>query len=199
MSSANSTVSQTLSDNELRDEVLRMKERYDNAYADLENAQKELEKVRQEATQDNGTAEAKDVYKRQLVMSNLDGYEDLINSIAKMPEENIDFYEVLNVLQQKNYFNIRDYQEIAELDQRKERLYQAAKKGEETPGYDKQFILLEYLFNIDKGQAENLTKKYAQDLPNLENNQENDELKQIISQIQTVLNCNDERSDTRTF
>ena len=60
MSSANSTVSQTLSDNELRDEVLRMKERYDNAYADLENAQKELEKVRQEATQDNGTAEAKE-------------------------------------------------------------------------------------------------------------------------------------------
>ena len=100
---------------------------------------------------------------------------------------------------QKNYFNIRDYQEIAELDQRKERLYQAAKKGEETPGYNKQFILLEYLFNIDKGQAENLTKKYAQDLPNLENSQENDELKQIISQIQTVLNCNDERSDTRTF
>ena len=60
MSSANSTVSQTLSDNELRDEVLRMKERYDNAYADLENAQKEWEKVRQEATQDNGTAEAKE-------------------------------------------------------------------------------------------------------------------------------------------
>lgn len=60
MSSANSTVSQTLSDNELRDEVLRMKERYDNAYADLENAQKELEKVRQEATQDNGTAEARE-------------------------------------------------------------------------------------------------------------------------------------------
>lgn len=60
MSSANSTVSQTLSDNELRDEVLRMKERYDNAYADLENAQKELEKVRQESTQDNGTAEAKE-------------------------------------------------------------------------------------------------------------------------------------------
>ena len=138
-------------------------------------------------------------YEFELVMSNLDGYEDLINSISKMPEENIDFYEVLNVLQQKNYFNIRDYQEMAELDQRKERLYQAAKKGEETPGYDKQFILLEYLFNIDKGQAENLTKKYAQDLPNLENNQENDELKQIISQIQTVLNCNDERSDTRTF
>ena len=138
-------------------------------------------------------------YEFERVMSNLDGYEELINSISKMPDENIDYYEVLNVLQQKNYFNIRDYKEIAELDQRKERLYQAAKKGEETPGYDKQFILLEYLFNIDKGQAENLTKKYAQDLPNLENSQENFDLKQIISQIQTILNCNDERNDTRTI
>ncbi len=60
MNSANSTVSQSLADNELRDEVLRMKERYDNAYADLENAQKELEKIRQEATQNDGEAEAKE-------------------------------------------------------------------------------------------------------------------------------------------
>lgn len=60
MNSANSTVSQSLADNELRDEVLRMKERYDNAYADLENAQKELERIRQEATQNDGEAEAKE-------------------------------------------------------------------------------------------------------------------------------------------
>ena len=60
MNSANSTVSQTLADNELRDEVLRMKERYDNAYADLENAQKELERIRGEATQNDGEAEAKE-------------------------------------------------------------------------------------------------------------------------------------------
>ena len=60
MNSANSTVSQSLADNELRDEVLRMKEKYDNAYRDLANAQKELEKVRQEATQNDSTAEAKE-------------------------------------------------------------------------------------------------------------------------------------------
>lgn len=60
MNSANSTVSQSLVDNELRDEVLRMKERYDNTYRDLANAQKELEKVRQEATQNDATAEAKE-------------------------------------------------------------------------------------------------------------------------------------------
>ena len=60
MNSANSTVSQSLADNELRDEVLRMKEKYDNAYRDLQNAQKELETIRQEATQNDSTAEAKE-------------------------------------------------------------------------------------------------------------------------------------------
>ena len=56
MNAANSTVSQTLEDNGLRDEVLKMKERYDNAYNELEEAQKELEKVRAEATKDDNTA-----------------------------------------------------------------------------------------------------------------------------------------------
>ena len=60
MSSANSTVSKTLSDNGLRDEVLKMKEKYDSTYKDLENAEKELEEVRQEATQNDSTAEAKE-------------------------------------------------------------------------------------------------------------------------------------------
>lgn len=60
MNSANSTVSQTLSDNGLRDEVLRMKEKYDNTYRELENAQKKLEEVRQSATQNDKNAEAKE-------------------------------------------------------------------------------------------------------------------------------------------
>ena len=46
MNAASSTVSQTLEDNGLRDEVLRMKERYDTAYRDLENAQEELENIK---------------------------------------------------------------------------------------------------------------------------------------------------------
>ena len=60
MNSASSTVSQTLEDNGLRDEVLRMKEKYDNTYSELEDAQAELERVRQEATQNDSTAEAKE-------------------------------------------------------------------------------------------------------------------------------------------
>lgn len=60
MNAASSTVSQTLEDNGLRDEVLRMKERYDTAYRDLENAQEELENIRTEATQNDETLEAKE-------------------------------------------------------------------------------------------------------------------------------------------
>lgn len=60
MNAASSTVSQTLEDNGLRDEVLKMKERYDNTYRQLENSQKQLEKIRQEATQNDATAEKKE-------------------------------------------------------------------------------------------------------------------------------------------
>ena len=74
MSSASSTVSQTLADNGLRDEVLRMKEKYDNAYKELEDAQKELEKIRQEATQNDSTAEAKEQELREnnILLGNTD-------------------------------------------------------------------------------------------------------------------------------
>lgn len=60
MNNANSTASQTLSDNELRDNVLRWKERYDNLSEDLEKAEKKLEQVRQLATQDDTVASAKE-------------------------------------------------------------------------------------------------------------------------------------------
>lgn len=60
MNNANSTASQTLSDNELRDNVLKWKEKYDNLSEELESAEKKLELVRQEATQDDATASAKE-------------------------------------------------------------------------------------------------------------------------------------------
>ena len=71
---ANSTVSQTLSDNELRDQVLKMKERYDNTYREMENAQKELEKIRLTATQNDKTAEAKEqeLKENNMILGNTD-------------------------------------------------------------------------------------------------------------------------------
>lgn len=55
--STNSTISQNQEVNELRDEILRYKERYDNRFAQLEEAEKELEKEREEATQNNSELE----------------------------------------------------------------------------------------------------------------------------------------------
>ena len=51
--STNSTISQNQEANELRDEILRYKERYDNRFAQLEEAEKELEKEREEATKND--------------------------------------------------------------------------------------------------------------------------------------------------
>lgn len=60
MNSAGSTASRTLVDNELRDNVLRWKEKYDNLSENLKKAEKKLEEVRQDATQNDTTASAKE-------------------------------------------------------------------------------------------------------------------------------------------
>ena len=56
---SNSTVAQTMEENDLRDQVLRMKEKYDNIYAELQNATKKLEQVRENATKDDSEAKSK--------------------------------------------------------------------------------------------------------------------------------------------
>ncbi len=53
------TISQSLKENGLRDEVLRWKERYDNVYAELNQSLKELEEVRKQATQNDTKSSAK--------------------------------------------------------------------------------------------------------------------------------------------
>lgn len=60
MNNASSTASRTLADNALRDNVLKWKEKYDNLTEELEKAEKELEEVRQEATQNDTASSAKE-------------------------------------------------------------------------------------------------------------------------------------------
>lgn len=55
----NTTISQSIKENELKDEVLRWKEKYDIAYEELTKSEKELEEIRKEATQDDTTSTAK--------------------------------------------------------------------------------------------------------------------------------------------
>lgn len=56
---SNATATQSLIDDGLRDEVLRWKEKYDNAYQELLDSEKQLTQVREQATQNNTTANAK--------------------------------------------------------------------------------------------------------------------------------------------
>lgn len=53
VNNSNSTVSQNYEENQLRAEVLKYKEKYDNKYEDLEKAEEELEKEREKATANN--------------------------------------------------------------------------------------------------------------------------------------------------
>lgn len=53
---SNSTVSQTLTGNELRDQVLKWKEKYDRASKDLEKSEDKLEQIRLQATQNDENA-----------------------------------------------------------------------------------------------------------------------------------------------
>lgn len=57
---SNSTVSQSYEENTLRAEVLKYKERYDNRYKDLEKAETELEKERENSIQNNSELEEKE-------------------------------------------------------------------------------------------------------------------------------------------
>ena len=62
---SNNTISQSLQDDRLRDEVLRWKEKYDNAYQELTESEKRLTVARQEATQNDTTDNAKQEQIRQ--------------------------------------------------------------------------------------------------------------------------------------
>lgn len=56
---SNSTIAQSLINDRLRDEVLKWKEKYDNSYSELTESEKQLKTVRQDATQNDTTSNAK--------------------------------------------------------------------------------------------------------------------------------------------
>ena len=57
---SNSVIGQNYEENNLRAEVLRYKEKYDNKYKDLEKAEEELEEERQKSTENNSYLEQKE-------------------------------------------------------------------------------------------------------------------------------------------
>ena len=72
INSANQVVSQTFTSNDLRDQVLKWKERYDYTYSELQSAEKILGQVRQMASENTeGSAEKEEELKRNNVLIGL--------------------------------------------------------------------------------------------------------------------------------
>ena len=65
--SSNLTVAQTFTENNLRDEVLKWKEKYDNISEELDNSEKELAKIREKSTQNNSSSLQKE---EQITLNN---------------------------------------------------------------------------------------------------------------------------------
>ena len=102
----NSTVSQTLTSNDLRDQILKWKEKYDKASADLEKSEVRLEEIRQKSVQNDESA----IYKEEEIKldNTLLGLTDVIgngiiitlkdnNTVKKSnigPLDNIELYLV---------------------------------------------------------------------------------------------------------
>jgi len=94
--STNSTVSQNYEENNLRAEVLKYKERYDNKYKQLEEAEKELEKERESSTKNNEQLEKKE---EQIKLANkIIGLTDVSGPgiIVTLRDSSIDASKVLN-------------------------------------------------------------------------------------------------------
>lgn len=94
--STNSTVSQNYEENNLRAEVLKYKEKYDNKYKQLEEAEKELEEERESSTKNNEQLEKKE---EQIKLANkIIGLTDVNGPgiIVTLKDSSIDASKVLN-------------------------------------------------------------------------------------------------------
>ena len=65
--STNMAVTQTLTENSLRDEVLKWKEKYDNISNELDTAEKRLAKIREQSTKNDATSSQKE---EQITLNN---------------------------------------------------------------------------------------------------------------------------------
>ncbi len=80
--SANTTVSQTFAEDSLRDEVLKWKEKYDDITEELNKAEKNLTKIREESTQNDTTSSEKE---EQITLNNnLLGMTNLVGKGIEM-------------------------------------------------------------------------------------------------------------------
>lgn len=92
----NSPVLKVIADDNLRDEVLRWKEKYDTSASNLEKAEKKLEKIRQNATKNDESFSSKEQnikkYNNILGLTDVSGEGVIINILAKQLDESTKDY-----------------------------------------------------------------------------------------------------------
>ena len=94
---ATATVGSSFEENELRDQVLRWKEKYDTTYANLEKAEKELEQKRQEASQQSeGATALEEEFKTNNIL--LGGTEVSGQGVIVKLEDSIDLVHDLDLI-----------------------------------------------------------------------------------------------------
>ena len=76
VNSTNTMVAQTFTENSLRDEVLKWQEKYDNISKELNNSEKNLDKIRADATKNDSTNS--DIEKQITSNNNLLGMTNLV-------------------------------------------------------------------------------------------------------------------------
>lgn len=103
------TISQSLEEDELRDEVLKWKEKYDNAYVQLTDSTKNLENIRKQATQNdtNSSAKQEEITQNNMLLGTHDVYGPGIQIILKDNNTGLseDGTKVLDLSSQLVHFN----------------------------------------------------------------------------------------------
>ena len=93
---SNQIVSQSLANDDLRDQVLKWKEKYDIAYSDLEDAEERLESIRQSATENTeGSKEKEEELKKNNMIIGLTDVEGP-GVIVTMKDDNTVTAETIN-------------------------------------------------------------------------------------------------------
>lgn len=107
-SNSNKLVAQTFANNNLRDQVLLWKERYDEAYKTLQQSEKDLEKIRQKAIENTeGSADKENELKRNNILMGLTNVKGEGIIISLSDNTNVTL-ENISVLDDINRYLVHD-------------------------------------------------------------------------------------------
>lgn len=150
-------------------------------------------------------------YEFSCSLANIYGFSDLIANLSSNPEQDIDYSQVLNVLHQPNYFNLRSYEDVQNIDAIKSRVFEAVKNDDQevideyqglaslSPLDRKRLVLLEYMYSMNPQNVEVILRNFGKDILNLSETEENKKLQEILLNARRILEATDEKELAEFF